>query len=54
LLAQPAPAKAGVVSFLNVLEIRLRSILLAASLSFDRMRNQRARDKNKTFYPAGK
>jgi len=28
-LAQPAPAQAGVVGFLNVLLIRLRSLLLA-------------------------
>jgi len=33
----------SVFSFLNVLIIRLRSLLLAASLSFDRVRNQRAR-----------
>jgi hypothetical protein len=43
-----------VVGFLNVLLIRLWSLLLAAALSFDRMRNQRARNKNKTFYLTGK
>jgi hypothetical protein len=43
-----------VVGFLDVFVIRLRSLLLAASLSFDRVRNQRARNKNKTFYPTGK
>ena len=35
-----------VVGFLNVCIIRLRSLLLAAALSFDRIRNQRARNKN--------
>ena len=35
LLAQPAPAEAGVVGFLNVLVIRLRSLFLAAALSFE-------------------
>jgi hypothetical protein len=35
LLAEPAPAKAGVVGFLSVCKIRLRCFLLAASLSFE-------------------
>jgi hypothetical protein len=39
-----------VVGFLIVLLIRLRGLLLAAALSFDRMRKQRARNKNK-FLP---
>jgi len=42
-----------VVGFLNVLVIRLRSLLLAASLSFDRVRNHRARNRI-NFYPTGK
>jgi hypothetical protein len=37
-LAQPAPAEAGVVGFLDVLIIRLRSLLLAAALSFESKR----------------
>jgi hypothetical protein len=39
-----------VVGFFNVWEIRLRRLLLAAALSFDRVRNQRARNKN-NFLP---
>jgi hypothetical protein len=35
LLAEPAPAKAGVVGVLNVFVIRLRCLLLAAALSFE-------------------
>jgi hypothetical protein len=34
-VAEPVPMKIGIVGFLNVLVIRLRSLLLAAALSFE-------------------
>jgi hypothetical protein len=41
---------AGEICHKGVAHIRLRRLLLAASLSFDRVRNQRARNKN-NFLP---